>query len=688
MNHIIKKRLKLLSIPLVVSVIAIIGTLIFSFLTRVSSASSKISKYDIVATLDSYGDLHVVDTIEFKSDGFHFFEYEIGYSKNILEGSGTQSYFDTSSVKVSVYNKQGKYYFDQETESTPDSSSMYKRDNSLGFSWNPGDVDHEGYPLTRYTSGKNRELIYVYIPTGLDSTIYFKYEYTIKNVINKYSDLSELNWNFASPLEDMKMKNVNLTLNFPSNSDKYSTSTSWDEKGILAFGHGNGQSEITSFTNKGVTTHSTELKENFDDRLELRVVFPNQPYDLFANIDTSDTIDADRSGFEIIKSEEDRLTSLDKRNTENFNAKKNLVIAWSIVIGVVGIAILILLYFVFDKERKPKFEAEYLREPPSKLIPSELSYLIYEKDIVKDAFSATMMSLFRKKYLKIDSNGSVLTDEKANYLIMKNTDDIPKEEMNFDEQKIYSLLFDKLFKGQDQFSMDELEGKLKKEKDALVFDKGIESWKKEAKDKAKALGFYDSLSLGGFAAVLGLLGVIFALYSIFLYIELFLPFYILIFIAISIFISTLVLVYAPSIIRKSKKGIEEYTKWMAFKKFLTDFSHFEDYDMMSVIVWEEYMVYATIFGIADLVEKQMRVKIKDQGPEYDSTSSSFDSTFMTLWYINRMSSRMSTYTYIARQTVIAARTAKAAATAGKIASSGGFGGSSSHGGGGHGGRAG
>ena len=61
------------------------------------------------------------------------------------------------------------------------------------------------------------------------------------------------------------------------------------------------------------------------------------------------------------------------------------------------------VYFKFDKERKPLFDHEYLREPPSKISPSELSYLINEKEIVTEAFNATLISLIRKKYLKIDS---------------------------------------------------------------------------------------------------------------------------------------------------------------------------------------------------------------------------------------------------------------------------------------------
>lgn len=157
---------------------------------------------------------------------------------------------------------------------------------------------------------------------------------------------------------------------------------------------------------------------------------------------------------------------------------------------------------------------------------------------------------------------------------------------------------------------------------------------------------------------------------------------------LSVGLGLFAMIYFASITRKSKYGIEEYAKWMAFKKFLSEFSHFEDYDMMSVVVWEEYLVYATVLGIADLVEKQMRVKLKqeDLAEATNTTLNGFD--LYMIFYLNRMSRRMVFYSTVASQTLTKARAARMAATAGKIAASGGFGGHSSGGGGGHGGRAG
>jgi hypothetical protein len=66
--------------------------------------------------------------------------------------------------------------------------------------------------------------------------------------------------------------------------------------------------------------------------------------------------------------------------------------------------------------------------------------------------------------------------------------------------------------------------------------------------------------------------------------------------------------YLSSIERRSKKGNEDFVRWKAFEKFLKEFTNIKDYPMPGMTIWEHYMVYATAFGIADLVEKQVRFK--------------------------------------------------------------------------------
>ena len=69
--------------------------------------------------------------------------------------------------------------------------------------------------------------------------------------------------------------------------------------------------------------------------------------------------------------------------------------------------------------------------------------------------------------------------------------------------------------------------------------------------------------------------------------------------------------YTLTFTKKTEKGIEHYAQWQAFKNFLNDFGTFELKELPEITLWDRYLVYATIFGLADKVEKAMNVRIKE-----------------------------------------------------------------------------
>jgi uncharacterized membrane protein len=54
------------------------------------------------------------------------------------------------------------------------------------------------------------------------------------------------------------------------------------------------------------------------------------------------------------------------------------------------------------------------------------------------------------------------------------------------------------------------------------------------------------------------------------------------------------------------QGLEYYSKWRNFATFLSDFSSLSDHPPESVVIWEEYLVYASALGIAEQVRKSLR----------------------------------------------------------------------------------
>ena len=112
----------------------------------------------------------------------------------------------------------------------------------------------------------------------------------------------------------------------------------------------------------------------------------------------------------------------------------------------------------------------------------------------------------------------------------------------------------------------------------------------------------------------------------------------------------------------------ESQKLYGLKLFLTEFSNIKQREAIEVNLWDEYLMYAYIFGIADEVVKQF----KNLYPEVVVEMQNMNMDFDTFIFINDIS----------RSSVSSARSAKSEAEAKASSYSSGGGGFSSGGGGG------
>ena len=112
--------------------------------------------------------------------------------------------------------------------------------------------------------------------------------------------------------------------------------------------------------------------------------------------------------------------------------------------------------------------------------------------------------------------------------------------------------------------------------------------------------------------------------------------------------------------------MEEMKHVYGFKKFLKEMSSIHEKQVIEVKLWEEYLIFATILGIADEVEDQLKISC----PEFNEVS------HMDTIHTTRI---MRSFTY---NSYAAARRAQSAASSGGSSRSSGGGGHSSHSGGG------
>ncbi len=64
--------------------------------------------------------------------------------------------------------------------------------------------------------------------------------------------------------------------------------------------------------------------------------------------------------------------------------------------------------------------------------------------------------------------------------------------------------------------------------------------------------------------------------------------------------------------RIGEQGRERMAKWRSFRRFLSEFSSLPEAPTLAVVIWEQYLVFATALGVADEVEKQVKALIPAQ----------------------------------------------------------------------------
>ena len=351
-----------------------------------------------------------------------------------------------------------------------------------------------------------------------------------------------------------------------------------------------------------------------------------------------------------------------KEKLEEKNEKIRITWLWIIIISYI-----ILLGVVLQKANKlikerNKYKGKYYRDFPSEDNPYVLEYLI-KKKITTLSFSATILNLIAKKVIKIEKNP---IDEKE--LQLKLIDE--NQYLTNAEKSILEAIFD-VVGDTRTCSLKELKKFGKKTSNAITLKSKIDKFNAYAENEAKQKGYFEQKTKKVKEIV-------------WICIHYIIMFIIMIAgvnyktnngenIIIGLILISIVSFISYKIISKDKGrtelGAEEYSKWLAHKRYLQHFSNFDEKDLPEVILWEKYLVTATILGCADKVQKRLKLYIADTDNDY------YDDIlfYRNLNYIVRsINSSVNTSISVANSELY---------SGGSSSSSGGFGGGSSGGGG-------
>jgi len=288
-------------------------------------------------------------------------------------------------------------------------------------------------------------------------------------------------------------------------------------------------------------------------------------------------------------------------DAEQSNYDRDIIFKYCLVIipYLFYILVIFLIFRFFGKEPKVDYEGIYERELPTHDSPDLINAIVRNiaKNVDNEGIQAVIMDLYRRDYIYFDDSYKVIKFKKQD----------PGSELSLSERKFF--LFLKCY-DDDGFSFDKLKKKMTKSQlFARKFNKKFENYKSFMRSEVREKGYFHTQ--GYYMSVFFSILILIASAVIPAYVSNNTPpllqniSYI---ISIFSWFTAAVIILLPRDVfgQWTKSGRIFYLKWLNFGKFIAEFSMLSDYPPESVVVWEEYLVYATALGIAAVSYTHLR----------------------------------------------------------------------------------
>ena len=436
---------------------------------------------------------------------------------------------------------------------------------------------------------------------GLDnSSATRKYEisYTVKDAITKYNDYSELYWQFVGKNFEISADKITGTIYLPSNVSNKDDIKVWGHTEDL-----NGTIHAT-----GLNKIEFELYNFRSGRyVEIRTLFPTELITSSGRTKKTEILQT------AIKEETKWADEANARRERNEFIKKMTVII--LLVCCIGLNIILIIVYIkktikYSKKLKelkkyePTTKLEYYRDlPDENSTPGEaiktlnININSFTSTNFGKVFSATMLDLALKGYIDIKQEKNENGKDVINIYVLKQVSDglKPSEAriMTFvrdaaQGEKVMTLKkLEKYIENHPSKIESLLKGTYNAVNNQLINEQIIDS------EIQKEYKKYKEIQTGYILAIIFLL--------CFTLIAFILP--IIIFVIDAIMCGKI----AKKLNVLTQKGVDLQEQWKGLKKYMEDFSMLDKREVPELVIWEKYLVYATVFGIADKVIKQLKI---------------------------------------------------------------------------------
>jgi len=501
-------------------------------------------------------------------------------------------------------------------------------------------IQRPNIQIAEYTGGcSGAECTFEYKPYGTesgdpelilhgnfcDTTVHAHFTYILLNQIRELEDAAQFYYK-VYPGETTVSTDLNINISFPGDVNQVTKFIhSKDYLSQILFG------ELRIYKKVGI-----------QEIIEVNLLMPKDWFDKNGLIQY---YNKDYNTAQITQQEEnwEKGYSQYTKKYVKEEASIGIIVLYILLLAGLPLLLLFLIWLIFGREISPNklgYLSSYERELPGDEDPLQAHYLITGEMSPMWFSSAIMYLVWKKQYtLEKIQDKSLFNSEKYKLVKIKNAEEIPLPsyvlnlkkffekyypdgEINLDDfktgqYKTNNNSLKEIFSNMDErmnFSKDFIE--LQK-----TIKKDLETWAKKNKYLDKTGSTIAKVTIVVYFSFIYLfIQLIFRGYKI----PNLVPLSVFLFFFITILITNLInpkskLSFAVIYGRFSKEGRLKNLQWTNFKKYITDFSLIKGHPPTHVILWEEYMVYATAFGVAKVTSKALKTAM----PEEVSNNQSF-----------------------------------------------------------------
>ncbi len=426
----------------------------------------------------------------------------------------------------------------------------------------------------------------------------YRISYTIKNAVSGYQDCQELYWQFIGKNFELGTSNIEGHIHFPEGIASTEDYRVW--------AHGPLTGEITKVSTNEVM-FTAPRHENF---LEVRIAFPPD----FLTLSKTDPVNK----LDSILEEEIGWAEEANRLREEARARMEKIAQWSSI----GASVLSVLYGIFAfkgfnklgtmEETKPTVDYKYFRDIPDKnMSPASAAWLVSKTTNFSNVFTGIVMGLAQKKIIEFEQDP---TDSKNLFMRIQNLDSIKEGTvLQNDERRVYEYL-KYLVKYSDEPDNRLSTKKFRKyaRKAQSMTEDIPQKLYKDAKQYCVDKKYYDEkLALERSGIIAKNITIVFAAIFLIGMLSSGNNKLLILFGVMNVICFIINALQLKKISEYTQEGLDMKVEWTGLKKYMEEFSLLKEREVPELALWEQFMVYATAFGIAKKVMKQL----KDVYPE-------------------------------------------------------------------------